>query len=140
MTDDIYATKSLIPFEEYYAVLVACVEDEEVINAINKWNEVNDKYYANGGDPLSDSREESSESYDAYNRIGYAVSDVALKDGWDARLSTGSANLFIALVIQLISKNWPKILPHNTTIKEKNVIFSTLMKQSNTQIDFEGAK
>jgi hypothetical protein len=75
----------LMPFEEYYAILKVCVEDPTVIASVHRYFELENKYYEDSGDPLSDAREESTECYNAFNDIGFAI-DKLLPKSWRGKL------------------------------------------------------
>ena len=136
MSEKHAVVKPLIPFDEYYTVLKACVEDPGVIEAIEDWKKKDQKFYRETGDLLADSREESTECYDAYNAIGFAVSDVAVRFGLSGRLTIAAGNLLVGIVVQLIMKDWPKILPEDIGIDDKSKIKESLRKMPKVQIDF----
>ena len=146
MTDINESEKPLIPFDEYYAALKSCVEDPQVIRAVNEWNAANKKYYDNGGDILSDSRDESDECYEAFNNIGNRVRFHSVESGmWD-RMEMHTKGAFHNYVIQLISLDWPKILPYGIQVGNKDEVRRALLElsqsstHSQSQIDFGDAQ
>lgn len=127
--------KPLIPFEEYYAVLKTCVEDSEVISAVCHFFELHKNYYNEGGDPLSDCREESAECYNAFNNIGL-TRDKFSPESWNNSIEMGQSNEMDAYIIQLIWQDWPKALPYRIDIKNKSAVKAALKAVGRAQIDY----
>ena len=129
MSDD--EQKSLIPFEEYHTVLKACVEDPKVIHALREWHRINDAYYANGGDPLTDSRDESDECYDAYQNTGGAVWRSINEHGFENFIAWANPDrrgMLNHLVTHYIRGGWPEMYPEiDFDIKNKEMLKNLIL-------------
>lgn len=113
-TDSEINDKPLIPFDEYYSVLNSCVLDPHVINAVNEWHNVREAYYANGGDPLTDCRDESDECYDAYGKIGATIWKSIHDHEFEAFIELSNSDrrgVLNVIVMHFIEGGWPQVLP-----------------------------
>lgn len=103
--------KPPISFDEYYSMMRAFVKDPVAIKRVKAYWEVSDMYYENGGDPLTDSREESEEVYDAYQSFLMSGSDSGATHEWNGILSTHAFMILSAIAEKVMLGEWPEMFP-----------------------------